>query len=69
MEIVPYGGWNKCVRLAAAISELLITAEVGPRIIPFGLVGGPNEFVEYPDQVETGGGQYRIYGGQALDCS
>ena len=63
-EIVPYGGWQKVLRLANKQTELLLTTEVGPRIIRFGFTGGPNEFAEYPDQMgKTGGSEYRSYGG------
>lgn len=64
---VPYGGWRKCLRLTNGTIELIATTEVGPRIIRFGFVDGPNEFVEYPDQRGTVGGDvYRSYGGHRL---
>ncbi|MBM4169583.1 MAG: hypothetical protein FJ215_10590 [Ignavibacteria bacterium] len=66
-EIIPYGGWQKCLRLANDNCDLIITTEVGPRVIRYGLVGQPNEFVEYPDQMgQTGGTAYRSYGGHRL---
>lgn len=49
------------------VVDLLITLEVGPRIIRFGAVDGPNEFVEYAEQMGTNGGtSYRSYGGHRL---
>lgn len=67
MEIVPYGGWNRCARLVAGNTEAIVTLEVGPRIIRYGLVGGQNELVEYPkDMGQTGGDEYRSYGGHRL---
>lgn len=67
MEIVPYGGWNRCARIQAGNTEALITLEVGPRIIRYGLVGGPNELVEYAkDMGSTGGDDYKSYGGHRL---
>ena len=66
-EVVPYAGWQKCVRLRNAEVDLVMTTDVGPRVIRFGFTGGPNEFVEYPDQVgQTGGTAYRSYGGHRL---
>lgn len=66
-EIVPYGGWQKCLKLTNDLCELIITTEVGPRIIRYGFVDGPNEFVEYPDQMgQVGGSIYRSYGGHRL---
>lgn len=67
MEIVAYGGWDRCARFVAGDLELIVTLEVGPRIIRFGLVGGPNELVEYTkDMGSKGGDQYRSYGGHRL---
>lgn len=67
MEIVPYGGWERCARIANGNLEMIVTLEVGPRIIRFGEVGGPNELVEYAkDMGKTGGDDYRSYGGHRL---
>lgn len=67
MEIVSYGGWNRCARIVAGNSEVIVTLEVGPRIIRYGLIDGPNELVEYAkDMGSTGGGEYKSYGGHRL---
>lgn len=67
MEIVPYGGWNRCLRIVAGETEAIVTLEVGPRIIRYGFIGGPNELVEYDkDMGKTGGDEYRSYGGHRL---
>jgi hypothetical protein len=67
MELVPYGGWNRCARIVAGNSEAIVTLEVGPRIIRYGLIDGPNELVEYSkDMGKTGGDEYRSYGGHRL---
>jgi hypothetical protein len=67
MDIVAYGGWNRCARIATGDLEMIVTLEVGPRIIRFGQTGGPNEFVEYGDDMgKTGGDEYRSYGGHRL---
>jgi hypothetical protein len=67
MEIVPYGGWERCARIVSGELEMIVTLEVGPRIIRFGRIGGPNEFVEYPGEMgRTGGDEYRSYGGHRL---
>jgi hypothetical protein len=59
-----YKGWPNCYRLANESIELIVTTDVGPRIIRFGFVGGDNEFVEFPEQLgKTGGKEWRIYGG------
>lgn len=62
-----YGGWQNCYRLSNDIVDLVITAEVGPRIIRFGFVGQANEFAEFADDLgQTGGDQWRNYGGHRL---
>jgi hypothetical protein len=67
MEIVPYGGWNRCLRIVAGQTEAIVTLEVGPRIIRYGLIGGPNELVEYAkDMGKTGGDEYGATEG--IDC-
>ena len=35
-EKVSYGGWPNCVRLNNGKVELIITTDVGPRVIRFG---------------------------------
>jgi len=67
MDIVPYGGWQRCVRLRDGELELHATLEVGPRVIRFGFAGERNALVEYPAQLgKTGGSEYRSYGGHRL---
>jgi hypothetical protein len=66
MQTVPYGGWPRCVRLANQNIELIATTDVGPRIIRFGFVGGPNLFKEFPEVGKTGGDAWRNYGGHRL---
>ncbi len=64
MEKITYHGWPNCVRLANNTIELVVTTDVGPRIIHFGFVGGENEFATVPDQLgQTGGDVWQIYGG------
>jgi hypothetical protein len=66
-KYIPYGGWDTCVRLTHGPLELIVTKEVGPRVIRFGFIDGPNEFAEYPDQAGlSGGSAYRSYGGHRL---
>lgn len=67
MEKKAYGGWPNCVFLSNGKVEIVVTTDVGPRIIRFGFVGGQNLFCEYPDLLgKTGGDEWRIYGGHRL---
>lgn len=67
MEKIAYKGWPNCYRLSNDIVDLVVTADVGPRIIRFGFVGEDNEFGEFKDMLgKTGGDEWRIYGGHRL---
>ncbi|MCR4406361.1 MAG: DUF4380 domain-containing protein [Anaerolineae bacterium] len=67
MEKISYGGWPNCYRLSNGEVELVITGDVGPRIIRFGFIGGENEFAEFAEQIgQVGGSEWRIYGGHRL---
>jgi len=64
---VAHAGWKNCYRVANGKIEAIVTGDVGPRIISFGFVGGPNEFHEFPDQVgKTGGDKWLPFGGHRL---
>jgi len=67
MQKKEYGGWPNCVALSNGKIELVVTTDVGPRIIRYGFVGGQNLLNEYPDLLgKTGGDEWRIYGGHRL---
>jgi hypothetical protein len=66
MQTVSFGGWPRCIRLANQHIELIATTDIGPRIIRFGFVDGPNLFKEFADVGKTGGDVWRIYGGHRL---
>ncbi len=66
-EHYQYGGWNNCIRLENDEIELVVTTDIGPRIIRFGFKGGQNLFKEFDDQLgKTGGDEWRLYGGHRL---
>jgi hypothetical protein len=67
MEKVTYKGWQNCYRLSNGLVDLIVTTDVGPRIMRFGFVGGENELKEYEEMMgKTGGDEWRIYGGHRL---
>lgn len=67
MERVEYRGWKDCIRLANAQVELVLTTQVGPRVIHFGQVGQGNMFGVMPETAGlTGGDEWRLYGGHRL---
>jgi hypothetical protein len=65
--LAPYAGWKNCLRISNAEVDLVVTLDVGPRIIRFGFCGDRNEFAEYPEQIGlTGDRSYHSYGGHRL---
>jgi hypothetical protein len=67
MEIVDFNGWANCIRLFNTSMELVVTTDIGPRIIRCGLINGKNLLhVSDTDKGKTGGTEWRIYGGHRL---
>ena len=67
IEKVAFGGWPNNLRLTNGRIEAIVTADVGPRVIRFGFVKGPNLFAELPGQIGgVGEKQWMIRGGHRL---
>lgn len=67
MEKVNFGGWPNCIRLFNREIELVITTDVGPRIICCGFINKQNLLhVSSLEKGKTGGIQWHIYGGHRL---
>ena len=72
MELVisktEYGGWKDAYRLQLGRAEMIVLAEVGPRIISLRVDGGPN--LLYVDAQTLGKGRgdrvWHIYGGHRI---
>lgn len=43
---INYGSFGKCIQLSNGKIELVVTVDLGPRIIRFGFIGEANEFYE-----------------------
>ncbi|MCX7798886.1 MAG: DUF4380 domain-containing protein [Fimbriimonadales bacterium] len=66
MEEVLFEGW-RCARLVSGNTEAFVTLDVGPRVIRYGFVGGPNFMHVAPETKGLkGGSEYRSYGGHRL---
>jgi len=46
---------RNCYRVSNGEVELIVTGDVGPRVIRFAFVGGQNLFKEYPEQLGKSG--------------
>jgi len=67
IEEVKYKEFGNCVRIYNEVAELFVTLDIGPRIIKYALLDGPNVFCEHlteePQQKDTG---WKIHGGHRL---
>ena len=67
VEKIPYRGWNSVWRLSNGTVELIVLADVGPRIVQYGFCGQEGIFYEATsDRGLTGGDGFRLYGGHRL---
>jgi hypothetical protein len=67
IEKIEWRGWPSCWRLANDAVELIVTQDVGPRILHYGFAGGRNFFKEFTEQLgRSGESQWCIRGGHRL---
>ena len=67
VKFISYKGWKQNAHLTNGVVELIVTLEVGPRIIHYGFVGGPNVFGEFKNQLgKCGEEKWMIRGGHRL---
>ncbi len=67
MEKLKYKGWKNCYRISNDYLKIIITGDIGPRIISLSGKDGENIFKEYDQMLgKTGGNEWRIYGGHRL---
>ena len=60
----PWNGWKTCCWIDNGNTTLIITTEVGPRILHYALNNGTNLMNVYaPDSGQTDGDTFRLYGG------
>src|ERR1700691_4057893 len=67
VEKTEYKGWKNRYRVSNGEVELIVTADVGPRIIRYGFVGGQNLFKEFADQLgKSGEEKFQLRGGDRV---
>jgi hypothetical protein len=67
VEKTSYKGWPNCYRITNGEVEAIVTADIGPRIMRFGFVGGQNVFKEFADQLgKSGETDFQLRGGHRL---
>ena len=62
IEKINFKGWPNSRRVSNGDVELVLTGDIGPRIMRFGFAGGQNFFKEFPDQL----GKWQPRGGHRL---
>lgn len=64
IEVVEYRGWKNNLKLSNAECELIVTLDVGPRVIAYRLPGGFNVMKNYDAMMGgTGEAEWQIRGG------
>lgn len=64
MKKISFLGWDNCIQLSNGQVELVVTTDVGPRIIHFSFCNEENIFGTIADQVgRTGDAEWNNYGG------
>jgi hypothetical protein len=67
IERIAYSGWENCYRLSNAGMELIVTSDIGPRIIRLAFCGGENIFAEIKKEIGRSGEKaWMIRGGHRL---
>lgn len=66
-QTISYKGWAHNLQLSNGTVELVLTLDVGPRIIRYAYIGEPNVFKEYDEQMGgSGEKEWMIRGGHRL---
>ena len=67
IQVVEYKGWKRNIRLSNPLVELIVTLDVGPRVIHFGFNGSANFFGEFSEQLgRSGESIWMLRGGHRL---
>jgi hypothetical protein len=67
IEKINYRGWPNSYRMTNGEVELVVTGDIGPRIIRYAFVDGRNLFHEFPSQIgKSGESTWQNRGGHRL---
>ncbi len=67
IQEIAYAGWKRNLRIQGPTTELILTLDVGPRIIRYAFHDGKNVFAEFPEQLGgVGEKEWMIRGGHRL---
>jgi hypothetical protein len=67
VQKVNYKGWPNSYKVTNGEVELIVTGDVGPRIMRYGFVGGANLLKEYTEQLgKSGEEKFQLRGGHRI---
>ncbi len=67
VEKTAWKGWPDCYRIANGEVELIVTGDIGPRIMRYAFTGGQNVFKEFAEQLgKRGEATFQLRGGHRL---
>ncbi len=67
IEKTAWGGWPNCYRISNGEIELIVTSDIGPRVMRCGFVGGQNFFRVFEDQMgKVGEKEWQFRGGHRI---
>ena len=67
VEKTAWQGWPNCYRISNGEVELIVTGDVGPRIMRYGFTGGQNLFKEFTEQLgKSGEATFQLRGGHRV---
>jgi hypothetical protein len=67
IDKIAYKGWPNCYRISNGEVDLVVTTDVGPRVIRFGFLGGQNLFKEFDAEIgKTGENKWMPRGGHRI---
>jgi len=67
IESTAWQGWPNCRRITNGVVEMIVTTDVGPRVMRYGFVGGPNLLKEIPEELgKSGEKEFKLRGGHRL---
>jgi hypothetical protein len=67
IEKVAWQGWPNCYRVTNGEVELIVTSDIGPRIMRYAFTGGQNLFKEYPETLgKSGEDKWQLRGGHRI---
>ncbi|HEY8390657.1 MAG TPA: hypothetical protein VIL26_06905 [Clostridia bacterium] len=62
-----FQGWENCISISNGKVEVIVTTDIGPRIVGYSINGGKNHMAVFPETAgKTGGDDYIFYGGHRL---